>query len=46
MSDESQLNEHAHGRLADWVAFVVYGSITVLAAVGGLRLEAQSLEAL
>ena len=46
MSDESQLNEHAHGRLTGRVAFVVYGSITVLAAVGGLRLEAQSLKAL
>jgi hypothetical protein len=46
VSDESQLNEQAHDRLADWVAFVVYGSITVLAAVGGLRLESQSLKAL
>ena len=45
MSDESQLNEHAHGRLADWVAFVVYGSITVLAAIGGLNLQSQSLKA-
>jgi hypothetical protein len=31
--------------LADGVAFVVYGSITVLAAVGGLRLESESLKA-
>jgi hypothetical protein len=31
--------------LADWVAFVVYGSISVLAAVGGLRLESQDLKA-
>ena len=39
------MNEHAHGRLADGVAFVVYGSINVLAAVGGLRLESQALKA-
>jgi hypothetical protein len=45
VSDESQSTEHAPGRLADWVAFVVYGSITVLAAVGGLRLEAAALKA-
>jgi hypothetical protein len=32
--------------LADWVAFLVYGSITVLAAGGGLKLEAESLKAL
>ena len=45
MSDESQLNEHARSRLADGIAFVVYGSISVLAAVGGLRLESQALTA-
>jgi hypothetical protein len=45
VSDESLLNEHPHTRLADGVAFVVYGSITVLAAVGGLRLESQALKA-
>jgi hypothetical protein len=45
LSDESQLNEHAHRRLADGVAFVVYGSINVLAAVGGLRFESQALKA-
>ncbi len=39
------MSEHAHNRLADFVAFVVYGSISVLAAVGGLRLESQSLKA-
>lgn len=41
----SQLSEHAHNQLADRVAFVVYGSITVLAAVGGLELESESLKA-
>jgi hypothetical protein len=45
LSEESQLNERAHSRLADGVAFVVYGSINVLAAVGGLRLESQALRA-
>ena len=44
MSAESQSSEHAHNQLADRVAFVVYGSITVLAAVGGLTLESQSLK--
>ena len=44
MSAESQLSEHARNQLADRVAFIVYGSITVLAAVGGLRLESQSLK--
>ena len=44
MSDESQPNDD-HSHSADWVAFVVYGSINVLAAVGGLRLEAQSFKA-
>jgi hypothetical protein len=43
--DESKLSEHVPDHLADWVAFVVYGSITVLAAIGGLRLESQSLKA-
>src|SRR6059036_3643299 len=46
LSVESRLSEHAQNRLADRVAFLVYGSITVLAAVGGLRLESQSLKAL
>ena len=46
MSDGSHSSEHAVGRRADRVAFVVYGTITVLAAVGGLRLESQSLKAL
>ena len=45
MSDGSRLSEHARNQLADWVAFVVYGSINVLAAVGGLKLESGSLEA-
>jgi hypothetical protein len=44
VSAESQLSEHARNQLADRVAFIVYGSITVLAAVGGLILESQSLE--
>jgi hypothetical protein len=44
--DGSHSSEHAVGRRADRVAFVVYGTITVLAAVGGLRLESQSLKAL
>ena len=39
------MNERAHSHLADRVAFVVYGSINVLAAVGGLRLESQALRA-
>jgi hypothetical protein len=43
---ESQLSEQRHGRWADFVAFLVYGSISVLAAVGGLGLESQSLKAL
>jgi hypothetical protein len=36
--------ERAHDRLADGVAFVVYGTITVLAALGGLRLESATLK--
>jgi len=43
---ESQLSEQRHDRWADFVAFLVYGSISVLAAIGGLRLESQSLKAL
>lgn len=39
------MSAYPRDRLADWVAFVVYGSIGVLAAVGGLRLESQSLKA-
>ncbi len=46
MSDESQLSKHTRNQLAERGAFVVYGSITVLAAVGGLRLESESLRAL
>jgi hypothetical protein len=46
VSDGSESSEHAVGRRADRVAFVVYGTITVLAAVGGLRLESQALKAL
>lgn len=46
MSDESQPGEQARRHLADWVAFVVYGTITVLATVGGLQLESASLHAL
>ena len=43
-SDESLLEEQArHHRLADQASFVVYGTIAVLAAVGGLALEAQAL---
>ena len=42
---ESQSAEHAQDRLAAEVAFVVYGSIAVLAAVGGLELETESLKA-
>ena len=45
MWDESELSEQARHHLADRVAFVVYGTITVLAAVGGLKLEAQTLQA-
>jgi len=46
VGDESQPSKHADGLLADGVAFVVYGTITVLAVLGGLRLESQSLKAL
>ena len=43
-SDESLLEEQVrHHRLADQASFVVYGTIAVLAAVGGLALEAQAL---
>jgi hypothetical protein len=37
--------EPAHHQLADGVAFVVYGTIAVLAAIGGLALESQALHA-
>ena len=46
MSDKPQLSEQARRHRADWVAFVVYGTISVLAAIGGLRLEADELKAL
>jgi hypothetical protein len=46
MSDESQPSEQARRHLADWIAFIVYGTITVLAAVGGLQLESKTLHAL
>jgi hypothetical protein len=44
VSAETQLSEHARNQWADRVAFIVYGSITLLAAVGGLILESQSLK--
>jgi hypothetical protein len=37
------MEEHARRHWADQVSFVVYGTIAVLAAVGGLTLEAQTL---
>lgn len=40
------LADPVRDRLADWVAFSVYGSIAVLAAVGGLELEVEALKAL
>lgn len=43
MDEESLRVEQARNHLADQVAFVVYGTIAVLAAVGGLALEAHSL---
>jgi hypothetical protein len=46
VGDGSQPSKHADGVLADGAAFVVYGTITVLAVLGGLRLESQSLKAL
>jgi hypothetical protein len=46
LSGQSQPSEQARSYMADWVAFVVYGTIAVLAAVGGLTLEAQALHAL
>jgi len=46
VGDGSQPSKHADDVLADGVAFVVYGTITVLAVLGGLRLESQSLKAL
>ena len=45
MSNRPQLSEQARRHRADWVAFVVYGTISVLAAIGGLRLEAHELKA-
>jgi hypothetical protein len=43
MSDESPRVEQARNHLADQVSFIVYGTIAVLAAVGGLALEADTL---
>ena len=40
------MKEQARRHLADQVSFVVYGTIAVLAAVGGLALEAQTLRPL
>lgn len=37
------MEEHTRRHLADQVSFVVYGTIAVLAAVGGLALEAHTL---
>ena len=37
------MDDQARLRLADQVSFVVYGTIAVLAAVGGLALEAHTL---
>jgi hypothetical protein len=45
MRDESPHAEQARRHLADQVAFIVYGTIAVLAAVGGLALEAETLHA-
>jgi hypothetical protein len=45
MSDESLRAAQARNHLADQVAFVIYGTIAVLAAVGGLALEAHTLHA-
>jgi hypothetical protein len=39
------MEEQARRHLADQVSFVVYGTIAVLAAVGGLALEAETLHA-
>lgn len=46
MSYESQPDEHHRGSRADRVSFVVYGTIAVLAATGGLTLESQALHPL
>ena len=35
MSGQSQSGEIARNDRADWVSFIVYGTIAVLAAVGG-----------
>jgi hypothetical protein len=40
------LQDEPAPRLADAVSFVAYGTITVLAAIGGLTLEAASLRAI
>ena len=46
MGHEQRASVEARRRQADWIAFVVYGTITVLAALGGLQLESGSLHAL
>ena len=43
MSGTSKTREDERSHRAEWVAFLVYGSINMLAAVGGLLLEAESL---
>ena len=45
MSAEATSGERAHRRLAEWVAYVVYGTLAVLAAAGGLALEPPALHA-
>ena len=45
MSDESPRATQARNHLADQVAFVGYGTIAVVAAVGGVALEAHTLHA-
>ena len=46
MSDEPLSGELARDDRADRLSFVVYGTIAVLAGVGGLTLESQALDAL
>jgi len=45
VSEEPRTDERVQHQRADWVSFVVYGTIAVLAAVGGLALESQALHA-
>ena len=44
MSDVSPRVEQSRNHLVDQVSFIVYGTIAVLAAVGGLALEADTLQ--